>query len=201
MSRTKRLPLLPALVATIGIAVAGVASAAEEASDGKALYTELGCVYCHGPAGREPVLDEYPKLAGQNEAYLVQQSKDIRDRARDNGYTGMMQPAVVNVTDEQFAAVAAYLAAEPYPDATPKGAGARAYAQNACGSCHGPTGAEPIVPAYPKIAGQNRQYLISQMHDIKSGDRDNGASIAMRGVVANLADDKIVAIADYLRGQ
>lgn len=201
MSRTKRLPLLPALVATIGIAVAGVASAAEEASDGKALYTELGCVYCHGPAGREPVLDEYPKLAGQNEAYLVQQSKDIRDRARDNGYTGMMQPAVVNVTDEQIAAVAAYLAAEPYPDATPKGAGARAYAQNACGSCHGPTGAEPIVPAYPKIAGQSRQYLINQMHDIKSGDRDNGASIAMRGLVANLGDDQIVAIADYLRGQ
>ena len=72
------------------------------------------------------------------------------------------------------------------------------YASNACGSCHGPTGNEPIMPTYPKIAGQNKEYLIRQMNDIKSGDRDNGASIAMRGLVANLDDDDIVAIAEYL---
>ncbi|MDX1500176.1 MAG: c-type cytochrome [Woeseiaceae bacterium] len=203
MSRTIRLPMLPVLLAVTGIAAAGFAGAADEvqARDGETLYTELGCVYCHGPAGREPALDEYPKLAGQTEAYLVQQSKDIRDRARDNGYTGMMQPAVVNVTDAELAAVARYLAGQPYAGGTPKGAGAKAYAQNACGSCHGPTGAEPIVPTYPKIAGQNRTYLINQMHDIKSGDRDNGASVAMRGVVANMGDETIVAIAEYLRGQ
>lgn len=72
------------------------------------------------------------------------------------------------------------------------------YASNACGSCHGPTGNEPIMPTYPKISGQNKEYLIRQLNDIKSGARDNGASIAMRGLVANLDDDAIVAIAEYL---
>ncbi len=76
--------------------------------------------------------------------------------------------------------------------------GKQLYTENACVACHGPTGNEPILPTYPKIAGQNREYLIRQMNDIKSGARDNGASIAMRGLVANLSDDDIVAIAEYL---
>lgn len=86
-------------------------SFAADDSDGRTLYTERGCVYCHGAEGREPALTEYPRLAGQNEQYLLQQMIDIRSTARDNGYTGMMQPAVVNISDEEFAAIAAYLAA------------------------------------------------------------------------------------------
>ena len=68
-------------------------------------------MYCHGPEARDPALTEYPKLAGQNEQYLLQQMLDIRSTDRRNGYTGMMQPAVVNISDEEFAAIAAYLAA------------------------------------------------------------------------------------------
>lgn len=83
---------------------------ADDDLDGEALYTDRACVYCHGPEGREPVLTEYPKLAGQNEQYLLQQMLDIRSTARNNGYTGMMQPAVANISDAEFAAIAAYLA-------------------------------------------------------------------------------------------
>lgn len=78
--------------------------------------------------------------------------------------------------------------------------GRKLYTDKACATCHGPTGNEPIMPTYPKLAGQNKVYLIRQMNDIKSGDRDNGASIAMRGIVANLGDDEIAAIAEYLSG-
>ena len=92
-----------------GIALASVAD--ESKLDGSMLYTELGCVYCHGPAGKEPVLTEYPKLAGQNKEYLLQQIFDIKSTARKNGYTGMMQPAILSISDEEFAAIAAYLAA------------------------------------------------------------------------------------------
>jgi cytochrome c len=76
--------------------------------------------------------------------------------------------------------------------------GAKIYQEKACGSCHGPTGDEPILPTYPKIAGQNRQYLINQINDIKGGARKNGASIAMQGIAATLRDDEIVALAEYL---
>ena len=76
--------------------------------------------------------------------------------------------------------------------------GRKLYTEHACAACHGPTGNEPIVPTYPKIAGQNREYLIRQMNDIKSGARDNGGSVAMGALIANLGDDDIVAIAEYL---
>ena len=88
-----------------------IAAHGDDELDGGTLYTERGCGYCHGPQGKEPVLSEYPKLAGQNEQYLLQQMLDIRSTVRKNGYTGMMQPAVINVSDEEFAAIAAYLAA------------------------------------------------------------------------------------------
>ena len=76
--------------------------------------------------------------------------------------------------------------------------GEKLYVENACTACHGPTGNEPILPTYPKIAGQNLEYLIRQMNDIKSGARDNGASVAMGALIANLGEDDIVAIAEYL---
>lgn len=72
------------------------------------------------------------------------------------------------------------------------------YTEKGCNTCHGVTGNEPILPTYPRIAGQNREYLVRQMQDIKDGSRDNGASAAMRLLVANLSDDEITAIADYL---
>lgn len=76
--------------------------------------------------------------------------------------------------------------------------GERLYAEHACATCHGPTGNEPVSPTYPKIAGQNREYLIRQINDIKSGARDNGQSAAMGVLTANLGEDDIVAIADFL---
>ena len=99
---------------TLTLLLAGIAldCAAEESEmDGASLNTERGCVYCHGPAGKEPVLNEYPKLAGQNKEYLLQQMLDIKSTARKNGYTGMMQPAILSISDEEFAVIAAYLAA------------------------------------------------------------------------------------------
>lgn len=98
--------LLPLLL--LGVTVIGLAE--EHGVDGETLYTERGCVYCHGPAGKEPALPDYPKLDGQNKEYLILQMQDIKSRARDNGYTGMMQPAVLSVSDEEFAAIAAFLA-------------------------------------------------------------------------------------------
>ena len=78
------------------------------------------------------------------------------------------------------------------------GDGEALYAEKGCNTCHGRSGNEPIVPTYPRIAGQNREYLVRQMQDIKDGSRDNGASAALRALVANLSDDDIAAIADYL---
>jgi cytochrome c len=72
------------------------------------------------------------------------------------------------------------------------------YAEKTCNACHGPLGNKGLMPDYPKIAGQNKAYIVKQMQDIKSGTRANGNSAAMKGVMHLVSDAEIEAIADYV---
>ena len=76
--------------------------------------------------------------------------------------------------------------------------GAKLYSEKTCNACHGPKGDKPLMPNYPKVAGQNAAYMEAQMKDIKSGARNNGQSAAMKGVMHLVNDEEIKAIADYL---
>ncbi len=76
--------------------------------------------------------------------------------------------------------------------------GAELYKAKACFSCHGADAKTPIMPLYPKLAGQNAQYALNQMLDIKSGKRANGQSAVMKGIVAGVSDDDLKAIAEWL---
>ena len=76
--------------------------------------------------------------------------------------------------------------------------GAALYKDKTCNACHGPTGNKPLMPNYPKLAGQNAAYMEQQMKDIKSGARANGQSAAMKGVMHLVNDEEIKVIADYL---
>jgi len=78
------------------------------------------------------------------------------------------------------------------------GDGKKLYAEKTCNACHGPAGNKPLMPDYPKIAGQNEAYLIKQMTDIKSGARANGNSAAMKGVMHLVNDAEIKDIAAYV---
>ena len=57
------------------------------------------------------------------------------------------------------------------------------------------------MPVYPKLAGQNAQYALQQMKDIKSGVRSNGQSAAMKGVMGLVSDEEMAAIAEWLSTQ
>ena len=76
--------------------------------------------------------------------------------------------------------------------------GAKLYAEKTCNACHGPKGDKPLMPNYPKVAGQNAAYMEQQMKDIKSGARNNGQTAAMKGVMHLVNDEEIKAIAEYL---
>ncbi|KAA3629569.1 MAG: cytochrome c [Proteobacteria bacterium] len=78
--------------------------------------------------------------------------------------------------------------------------GAALYKSKTCIACHGADGKAPILPIYPKISGQNEQYLVAQMKDIKSGARANGQSAAMKGVMHLVNDAEIAEIAKWLAG-
>ncbi|HEX6736469.1 MAG TPA: cytochrome c [Azonexus sp.] len=76
--------------------------------------------------------------------------------------------------------------------------GAKLYAEKTCNACHGPKGDKPLMPNYPKIAGQNAAYTEQQMKDIKSGARNNGQTAAMKGVMHLVNDEEIKAISEFL---
>jgi cytochrome c553 len=42
-----------------------------------------------------------------------------------------------------------------------------------CSACHGPHGAAPLQPTFPKLAGQHESYLLHALEAYKSGARKN----------------------------
>ncbi|MEY4591959.1 MAG: hypothetical protein RIR18_854 [Pseudomonadota bacterium] len=76
--------------------------------------------------------------------------------------------------------------------------GAKLYAEKTCNACHGVKADKPLMPNYPKIAGQNAAYIEQQMQDIKSGARNNGQTAAMKGVMHLVNDEEIKAISIFL---
>lgn len=79
--------------------------------------------------------------------------------------------------------------------------GAKLYMEKTCVACHGKDAKTPLMPSYPKIAGQNAAYAEQQMKDIKTGARANGQSAAMKGVMHLVSDQEIKILADWLSKQ
>ena len=78
--------------------------------------------------------------------------------------------------------------------------GAALYAAKGCPACHGADGERTTISTYPKLAGQSPEYAYNQMKDIKSGARSSGQAIVMKGIIANVSDDEMRIIADWLGG-
>ncbi len=76
--------------------------------------------------------------------------------------------------------------------------GAELYASRTCIACHGKDANTPLLPNYPKLAGQNSEYLFQQMKDIKSGARSNGQTPAMRGVMHLVDEKEMQVLAEFL---
>jgi len=170
---------------------------------GATLYNEKGCVSCHGSEGKMPIMLLYPKLAGQNQDYALVQLKDIKSGARDNGQSIIMKGIMQGVNEEEMTLIAQWLTSLPQEhgvatDATLADQGAKLYNDKTCVACHGKDAQTPIMPIYPKLAGQNPDYVIAQMKDIKSGARHNGLTVVMKGVMQMISDEEIEAIAQWL---
>ena len=62
-----------------------------------------------------------------------------------------------------------------------------------CHLCHGEEG-EASSAIYPRLAGQNRNYLVKQLKNFRDGKRK---SDTMNEMAKDLKDDQIEALADY----
>ncbi len=70
-----------------------------------------------------------------------------------------------------------------------------------CRTCHGAGGAAPIAPSYPKLNGQNKDYLVAALKAYKTGARSGGLAAVMTGQSAQLSDAEIEALAAYYAAQ
>ncbi len=80
------------------------------------------------------------------------------------------------------------------------GDGKSLYKAKVCHTCHGVEGKKPIMPIYPKLAGQSEEYLFNQLKDIKSGKRSNGMAEFMKVMLANVSYSDFKSISKYLYG-
>ncbi|WP_109121329.1 cytochrome c4 [Azospirillum sp. TSO22-1] len=156
------------------------------------------CGECHGLDGLSAV-PRFPRLAGQDRAYIEKQLRDFRaGRRRNDG--GQMSGSVSELTDETIPPVAAHFSAQAPLPASPAGdprarrviaEGDAAAGIPPCRSCHG-TGA-------PRLEGQHAGYLAKQLRDFRDGRRDNDADGAMRAVAARLSDADVEALSHALQ--
>ena len=78
---------------------------------------------------------------------------------------------------------------------------AQKIAVTVCGTCHGPTG-NSTQPKFPRLAGQNANYLTAQLKSFRGQTRGDPDAIGyMWGMASELDDATIIALAAYYSGQ
>jgi cytochrome c553 len=86
------------------------------------------------------------------------------------------------------------------PDAADK-SHAQKVAVTVCGTCHGPQG-NNTQPKFPRLAGQNANYLATQLKAFRSQTRGDPDAIAyMWGMASELDDASMAALAGYYNSQ
>jgi cytochrome c553 len=204
---------LPYLLAAVFAGTAAVPSFGQNAGTAQAPANPQAatCASCHGAKGEGNAAANFPRLAGQPQAYLARQLRAYADGSRNNA---VMTPIAKGLPADQIDSVAAYFAGLSAP--SPKAAAPAAQAQKrgqqlatvgddklgvqGCANCHGPGGAgEP--PTYPYLAGQHSSYLSAALGEWKNGARNTDPSMQMSMIAKRLSDSDIAALAAYYAAQ
>jgi cytochrome c len=69
---------------------------------------EATCRACHGAQGAKPLAANYPKLNGQNKAYLVDALNAYKNGGRTGGLAGVMRAQASGLSDAEMNELAEY---------------------------------------------------------------------------------------------
>jgi cytochrome c553 len=167
------------------------------------------CGRCHGIDGTGRGLGAFPKLAGQQPAYLA---ASLQAFATGERHSGVMEPLAAALTPEAMRQLAEHYAGLPEWSAQPGPAGDEAARELGeriaregipsqrvprCAACHGPDAA-PRNVVYPRLAGQYAEYLTLQLRLFKRDVRGGTAyAHIMRMVAGRLTEEQMRAAALY----
>ena len=198
----KNLKVAIALASGGLLATFAMAEKPAQAQEGEISKIVSTCESCHGQGGNS-VSADFPRLNGQQPAYLIERFKSFRDPTTQSTHaSNNMWPVATNVADQIIPALAQYFASQP--PVQPKGSGPllaegeRLFKNGApgipaCQTCHG-ANAEG-KGTIPRLAGQHAEYLKTQLSVFNFMLRDSNA---MHSNVKNMTDDQISAVVAYL---
>lgn len=196
-----------ALAATLALpAFANEPAAAPKAdiAKGQEISTNV-CAACHTNDGSRGS-PANPILQGQHPEYIAKQLADFKAGKRVNP---IMQGMAAPLSDADMKNVAAFYAGKQAKPGFAKhkdtvALGEKIYRGGipdkhipACAGCHSPTGAG--IPAqYPRLGGQHADYIAAQLQAFRDHKRLNNAP--MQQISAQMNNDEIAAVADYISG-
>lgn len=99
--------LIAVSVSFVLFSMTGIAQAAGDIDAGQ--QKSASCASCHGEKGNS-TMPLFPKLAGQNEGYLVKQLQAFRDGSRSDP---TMNAMVIGLSDQDIKDIAVYYEAQP----------------------------------------------------------------------------------------
>lgn len=193
-----------AAVATMALSPALIAQTSPTSDEAAVKLATRVCVSCHGPGGNS-TSPTFPRLAAQQEAYLVAQISAFKNGSRGEKEAHDYMLGMVTLIDDPTAAsLARYYARQPPvpgvpgdPQRTAKGK--RLFEQGidqkvvACASCHGAHAEGSGI--FPRLAGQHAAYVEHQLKFIQSNLRQ---SPVMHGIIGNLTPEDMIDVATYL---
>ncbi|WP_130617356.1 c-type cytochrome [Dyella amyloliquefaciens] len=167
------------------------------------------CGACHGMDGNSSDA-QYPKLAGQHEAYIVRQLTDFKGGKRQNPIMlGMATP----LSEQDMHDIGAYFASKTslpgVADQALVARGEELYRQGdttkgvpACMACHSIDGRGNPGAMYPQLTSQHAQYIEATLKSWHDGTTwgDDAHSQIMPGIAKKLDAKDIAAVASYIEG-
>jgi cytochrome c553 len=189
------------VLAALVVAALAVPASAQDLERGKKLYAL--CTQCHGADGAGNQLALAPAIAGLPQWYATSQLQKFRAGHRGGHFddiAGMrMRPMALSLaSDDDVAAVAAYVASLPPVTPAPTLAGGDASRGQAlfapCAACHAPDGSGVQVVSGPPLKHASDWYLLTQLANFRAGVRGakpgDTTGALMRPMSMTLADEQ-----------
>lgn len=199
----KKLATLALVLGASLFALNATADGDAAAGKGKAAV----CGACHGVDGNS-ASGQFPKLAGQNASYIVEQLSNFKSGKRANP---IMSGQAKSLSDQDMQDIAAYFASQTRlvgeADAGQVKQGESLYRSGnkdenvpACLACHSPDGSGNALMKVPALGGQHASYVVAQLQAYASGSRTTDPNKMMETIASRLTPAEMQAVASYIEG-
>ena len=164
------------------------------------------CIGCHGIKGYQasfPEVYRVPKISQQGGKYIEAALRAYKSGERRHM---TMLSVAMSLSDQDIADLAAYYEQHgekvtvPEQVAAAPAAVAELLNKGGCAGCHGANFSKPLDPSYPKLAGQNADYLYIALKSYQDGSHTTWGrtNAVMAGMAKPFSRSELKAIANYI---